>query len=170
MVEKLTKEDFQILKYQLRGGIVISALIFIIGITISIFVSLDIAKTVEFSKITVVFSAIIIMLLVSFSVFKMSNGKYLTDIKNREKVLKKFKIERKEAKLDTEAGSGNLSIDGNMKTFIRYDIIVKSTRYRVDQKFFEACTEGDEVLFHIAPKSDFRLYIQLKKDKNFKFS
>ena len=92
MVEKLTKEDFQILKYQLRGGIVISALIFIIGITISIFVSLDIAKTVEFSKITVVFSAIIIMLLVSFSVFKMSNGKYLTDIKNREKVLKKFKI------------------------------------------------------------------------------
>ena len=91
-------------------------------------------------------------------------NKYITDINNNEKTLEVKIIQTKELKKDYEAGSGGrLSIDGNMKAFNRYDIIIDNTRYRINEAFFEACREGDEVIFHIAPKSKHRLKIVLNK-------
>ncbi len=73
-----------------------------------------------------------------------------------------------QVKKDYEAGSGGrLSSNGDMKAFNRYDIIIDNTRYRINEAFFEACHEGDEVIFHIAPKSKHRLKIVLNKDTEY---
>jgi len=168
MKEKLTKEDISILRYQLRAGMIISAMTLILGIVTSIFAATDISTVSGISRQIILSLFILVSILIAYGIYNLMNGKYHKDIRGGIKIIEEHKIEQKELKQDTEAGSGSLGQE--MKTFNRYDIIIDHTRYRISKEFFEACTEGDAVLFHTVPISDFRLYIQLKQNKEIKFS
>lgn len=108
---------------------------------------------------------LIVMFCISLFInFKM-NRKYRIDIRNNEKILIPKTIQRKESKTDYEAGSGHITPlphNNPMKGFTRFSLIIENTRFRVDKELFESCKDGDEVFFHVAPKSNFRLSIQLK--------
>ena len=164
MRAKLSEEGIKNLKYQCRAGYVVSILFFLLGSSIT-FVLYYINDINSLSEAVLLFLTI---LTVSFLIAFFMMGKYITDINNNEKFLEVKIIQVKELKKDYEAGSGGrLSFNGDMKAFNRYDIIIDNIRYRVDKTFFEACREGDEVIFHIAPKSKHRLKIVLNKDTEF---
>lgn len=164
MRAKLSEEDIKNLKYQCRAGYVVSILFFLTGSSI-IFVLYYINDINSLPKAVLLFLTI---LTISFLIAFFMMNKYITDINNKVKILDVKKIQAKELKKAYEAGSGGrLSFDGNMKAFNRYDIISDNTRYRINKAFFEACREGDEVIFHIAPKSKHRLKIVLNKDTKY---
>jgi len=160
MKTKLTQEDIQKLNYQKRPAFLISGLIFILGVAISIMVNYE---NEEDYTLIMLFVTIVI----SPSVAYLMMGKYQKDISNKEKILEVKTIQKKESITDYEAGSGKITdvFAKDMKTFDNYSIIIDNTRFRVDKDFYEACNAGDEVSFHIAPKSKHRLTMELNKNK-----
>jgi len=163
MIEKLSVEDIRGLKYQCRAGYVVSILSFLIGSSL-IFGLYYIGEIRSSLNAVLLF---LIILIFSFLIAFLMIGKYITDIKKNEKILLVKIIQAKELKKDYEAGSGSSRISDGTKGFNRYDIIIDNTRYRINEAFFEACHEGDEVTFHIAPKSKHRLKIVLNKDTEY---
>ncbi|NPD47649.1 MULTISPECIES: hypothetical protein [unclassified Lentimicrobium] len=164
MKRQLSSKDIKDLKYQCRMGYIIPFFFFMIGsflvLAILDFFLLDTPLKNEFMALT-----LIAMFAISILINYQMNRKYLIDIRNNEKVLIPKTIQRKESKTDYEAGSGNRSTlphNNPMKSFIHYSLIIENTRFRVDKELFESCKDGDEVFFHMAPKSNFRLSIQLK--------
>jgi len=49
-----------------------------------------------------------------------------------------------------------------MTSYARYDLIIANTKYKVSKDFFDKCSEGDEVIFNIAPISGYLLGIDKK--------
>lgn len=168
MRRTLSKQEIKQLKYQCRMGYVIPFFFFVIS---SVLVSV-IFDTMFYNgngslNNNHIFLSVGIMFILSVLMnFKM-NGKYISDIRNNRKIFEIKTIQRKESKIDAEAGSGNMtSLPHNnpMKVLKRYDLIIENTRYRIDKELFENCSQGDEVYFHIAPKSKFRFKIELKEN------
>ena len=164
----LSAQDIKDLKYQCRMGYVIPFFFFVLG---SFLVSAVVDYIFNPDSVSLnnnhMFLVIGGMFILSvFMNFKM-NGKYISDIRNNEKILEPKLIQRKESKNDAEAGSGNMTTlphNNPMKEFKRYDLIIENTRYRIDKDLYENCVNGAEVYFHIAPKSKFRLKIELKEN------
>ncbi len=105
------------------------------------------------------------ILIISFLVSHLMNNKLYSDIRNNEKISETKIIQRKFAKIDYEAGSGNMTTlphNNPMKEFTRYDLIIDNTKYRIDKELFDKCSDGDEVLFFYAPKSKYLLGIEKK--------
>lgn len=147
MKASLTKKDLKELRYQCRMGYILPFMFFLIS---SIITMGDIKY-------------ISILLVVAFLISYLMNHKYYSDISNNVKTSETKCISQKEFKTDYEAGSGNMSTlphNDEMKAFIRYDLIIDHTRYRVEKNLFESCKEGDEVLFYYAPKSKYLLGIE----------
>lgn len=168
MRKALTAQDIKDLKYQCRMGYIIPFFFFVLGTlivsTIIYYLFNQESEGLNNYHMLLVFVAMFILSI--FINFKM-NGKYISDIKNYEKIIETKTIQRKESKNDVEAGSGNMTTrphNNPMKEFKRYDLIIENTRYRIDKELFENCEDGGEVYFHIAPKSKFRLRIEAKGD------
>jgi len=168
MNKQLTEADIKELKYQCRMGYILPFFFFVIGsyIVYAIINSLfhQINEDSNYSEIILV---LIVMFLLSILLNYKMNGKFISDIRNNVKILKNKTIQYKESKIDVEAGSGTLNMgfkNNPMKEFIRYNLIIENTRYRVDKEIFDKCAKGDDVYFHIAPKSNYRLKIDLKKN------
>lgn len=162
MKKALTQIDIKELRYQCRMGYLLPSMLFLFG---NIFVGG--AYVANFGWLGVDTEILLIMVSVFaclslFIGYKM-NWKYMTDISYKEKQVETKIVQRKEAKRDYEAGSGTLYVGQEMKGFDSYSIIVENTRYRVDEELYSACAEGGEVLFNYAPKSRYRLSIEVKK-------
>jgi hypothetical protein len=163
---QLTEKDIKGLRYQCRMGYVLPAMIFILSTFIlGVIYELNFnTKTVGLNLeigLLIAFVSLILALLISFQM----NKKYYSDIRNNIKVYEKKIIQKKTYKKDYEAGSGNMtSLPHNnpMNEFIRYDLIIENTTYRVDKELFDKCSDEDEVLFFYAPKSKYLLSIEKK--------
>lgn len=104
---------------------------------------------------------LIVMAVVSLLLSHAINWKYLSDIRNGVKRVETRVIQKKQSKVDFEAGSGTLYIGQEMKKRTRCNIIVNNIPYRVDKNFFLNCNESDEVLFNFAPCSDYLINVEL---------
>ncbi len=160
--QRLTEKDKKELRYQCRAGIVMIFLIppalFVLLTLLFSFLSPD-PSVVEYSLIVVI--SIGIGLLIGY---KMTN-KYFKDIKNDEKELYIKTIDKKEKKIDFEAGSGKAGcLLKDMDAFTSYSFIIENTVYKVDKTLFDQCEEGGQVIFVIAPISQFRLDIVPKSE------
>jgi hypothetical protein len=166
MRKTLTAQDIKDLRYQCRMGYVIPFFFFVLGsLLVSAIVDFifnqDIDSLNNIHMLLVIGSMFILSIFINFKM----NGKYISDIRNNEKILVTKTIQQRKSKIDAEAGSGNMTTlphNNLMKEFIRYDIIIENTLYRIDKELFENCANGDQVYFHVAPKSKFRLKIELK--------
>ena len=162
MKKALTQSDIEELRYQCRMGYLLPAMFFLLGNILvggACFVNFGSdGTTIEMLLIIVVVFACLALLMG----YKM-NWKYISDIAYMEKQVVTKIIQRKEAKRDYEAGSGTMYLGQEMNGFDSYSIIVENTRYRVDEELYLACAEGGEVLFNYAPKSRYRLSIEVKK-------
>lgn len=168
MRKTLSDLDIKKLRYQCRMGYVIPFFFFAIGsVLVSATVNFVLNQDSDSLNNNHLFLVLGFMFILSIFInFKM-NGKYISDIRNNEKIIETKTIQRKESKIDTEAGSGNMTPlphNNPMKEFVRYDLIIENTRYKIDKELFENCANGDKVYFHIAPKSNFRLKIELKRN------
>ena len=164
MRKKLTERDIIDLRCQCRMGYVIPAMIFIIGTFIfTAIYELYFNSNSNSINTEVVLLIVLGFILLSILIGYKMNHKYLSDIKNNEKVLETKVILKKESKRDYEAGSGTLYIGQKMKGFDSFSIIVDNYRYRVDKDLYINSNEGDEVVFSYAPVSRYLLSIELKK-------
>ena len=85
------------------------------------------------------------------------NYRYYIDLRIREKVLLVKTLKSKSKKVDYAGGRGK----GVPNAFInRYEFIVDDIAFRVDKDLFESCSEGDELFFSYAPKSQYLLCIE----------
>ena len=94
------------------------------------------------------------------------NRKYYQDLRNNKKIAEPRLIQKKIAKKDFEAGSGNFTTlphNKEMKEFIRYDLIIDNTKYRINKALFDTCADGDEVIFYYAPIS--KKLLSIEKDQ-----
>ncbi len=158
MKSKLSQEDIKKLNYQKRPGFVVSIAIFILGLILTLIAFYENCElyTLLIFLVSIIISGIVAYLMI---------GKYQKDISNKEKILEVKTIQKKESITDYEAGSGTMYPGQKMKGFDSYSIIIANTRYRVDKDFYETCNAGDEVTFHIAPKSKQRLKMGMNKNK-----
>ncbi len=164
---KLTEKDIKELKYQCRMGYVLPGMIFILGTFISgAIYELNFNTNSNGLNLGIDLLIALGFLIISFLVSHLMNRKYYSDIGNDEKFSETKIIQKKKDKKDYEAGSGNMTTlphNNPMKEFIRYDLIIENTKYRVDKELFDQCRDGDEVLFFYAPKSKYLLSIEKKK-------
>lgn len=152
----LSDNDRKQLRQQCRIGIIIPLMLLVIlNIAILGFTSMT---DFNYNSPIIQMAVLLTVLLVLFIGYLM-NRRYLADLKNGEKVGVVKKIQFKEAKKDFEAGSGTMYIGDEMNEFIRYDLIVENTRYRIDKELYEASEKGGEVVFYFAPKSNYLLEI-----------
>jgi hypothetical protein len=165
---QLTKKDIIDLKYQCRMGYVLPFMIFILGtFIVGAIYELNFNTNSDGLNLEIELLFGLGFLLISILISSKMNWKYYSDIRNNEKVSETKKIQRKIDNKDYEAGSGNMTTlphNNPMKEFIRYDLIIENTKYRIDKELFDICSNGDEVLFFHAPKSKFLLSIE-KKNK-----
>ncbi|WP_289053852.1 hypothetical protein [Carboxylicivirga marina] len=163
---KLSEQDIKDLKYQCRMGYIIPFFFFTIGsFAISGLVHFIMTEIKEPQGDFHIYITIAVVFSLSILINYLMNGKYKKDIQNGEKILEQKTIERKVSMIDAEAGSatvGDIPHNRKMNTFIRYDLIIDNTKYRIDKNLFDMCNEGDKVYFHIAPISRFRIKIDLK--------
>lgn len=161
MQEKLTKEDVDIIKYYLRQRYIISLLIFLI---ISVIAFVEVVENgFGFLSILIVTTSLI----VSYLIFYLLNSKYLSDLSNGTKIIKKYTIEKKILKEDKHSASlekGTKQKESN--TYKRFYIIFNNRRYGVDKEFYMECMVGDKVHLHMCPKSKLALYFHLEKTRN----
>lgn len=158
---KLTKKEVKELKYQCRMGYILPSMIFVIGTVLSM---MFLWKIIE-GDIKIIFYVVFGLLVISALISYIMNRKYYADIKINKKTSVAKVIQKKVETKDFEAGSGNMTTlphNNPMNEFMRYDLIVENTKFRVDKELFESCSEGDEVLFLYAPKSKFLLGIEKK--------
>ncbi len=159
MRERLTKNDKKVLKYQCRAGIVVSMMVLVFcsfGMLYGYFEYRNHTKYADFYLSL----SILLVLALSLRVRYIMMGKYLKDIRNGEKVLEIKKIQSKEFKTDHEAGSGTVAPRQEMNAFDSYNLIIDNYRCKVDKVLYDQCEEGGEVVFYIAPISDFRIDIK----------
>lgn len=159
-IRKLSKQDIRALQYQCRPGILFPAFIIILGVghlVVYNYVSSNqLAVFIGMSNVLVFAAVILLAVFVGFLIMR----RYLSDIRNGEKIIEYKRLSKKEAETGHEAGSGSVAVWQMMRENKLYNLIVEGKRYRVDKQLYEACVEGDLVEFHIAPKSKFRLRIQ----------
>ncbi|MCU4157040.1 hypothetical protein J1N10_13705 [Carboxylicivirga sp. A043] len=156
----LTAKDIKELRYQCRMGYIIPFFILLIGsaIVITLFeLHLNQGAGFNYGINTIIVSA---LALLAVMISYLMNSKYYYDIRNNYKKAQVKVLERKVKKKDFEAGSGNVTTmphNRTMNEFIRYDFIIDNTIYRVDERLYNACNNGDKVLFYYAPKSKYLL-------------
>lgn len=173
MRQPLTEKDIKEIRYQSRIGYILPVLLLLISYAFLFGLLLAKQLLLEISTINIIAITII---LISFIISYLMNGKYLADIRNGEKEGELKTIQLKEKKKDFEAGSGCvttsrlLNITKDMKEFIRYDIVVENTRYQIDEEFYNNCHVGDEVVFYFAPKSRYLIEIALKNNPSIAYS
>ncbi len=158
MKTKLTDEDIKILKYELRSGLLFALFFAVFGIagTILYYADNDINSALFVFVGTMVFCGMLYYLI---------NRKKLTDISNKEKLLEIKTLEKKISRTDWEVGSGSVAKYQEMKPFDLYNFFIDGVKYTVEKELYEACDAGDELVFHIAPKSKHLLKIE-KNNKN----
>ncbi|WP_321320610.1 hypothetical protein [Labilibaculum sp.] len=166
MRRKLTEQDIKNIKYQCRMGYILPFFFFTLG---SIFITALVDFIVSFEREIEgsihIYLTIGILFIISVLMNYLMNGKYKADLRNKEKILERKTIQKKLATEDVEAGSANvgpLPHNRSMNKFMRYDLIIDNTKYRIDKELFDKCSDGDDVFFHIAPKSKYRIKIDLK--------
>ena len=166
MRKNLTDQDKKDLKYQCRMGYVIPFFFLLLGsIFITGLVNFIMNLETDIESNLHVYITVGAILIISVLMNYLMNRKYIADIRNNEKILERRTIQQKIATADVEAGSANvgpLPHNRSMNKFMRYDLIIENTKYRIDKELFDKCNDGDEVYFHIAPKSKFRIKIDLK--------
>ncbi|MBK3519766.1 hypothetical protein [Carboxylicivirga marina] len=163
MTKSLSQADIKELRYQCRMGYLLP--VFLCALLSYVIVGFHQYNS-DFEEI--VFTSIdglIILACVIFSIWVsyQMNGKYYQDIRNNIKVAERKVIQKKQAKRDFEAGSGNMTTlphNNPMNEFTRFDFIMDNTLYRVDKDLFESCSDGDKVSFYYAPKSKYLLSIE----------
>lgn len=163
MTKSLSQADIKELRYQCRMGyllpIFLFALLSVASIVFHHYVShYDEIELTNIDGLITLMSAVF-----SIWVSYRMNGKYYQDIRNNRKVAERKVIQRKQAKRDFEAGSGNMTTlphNNPMNEFTRFDFVVDNTLHRVDKELFERCSDGDEVSFYYAPKSQYLLSIE----------
>lgn len=96
--------------------------------------------------------------------YKM-NWKYLLDLRNGEKVVETKIILKKEQKFGYEAGSGTMYFGQEMKEVYLFSIVVENVRYKIEEKLYNSCTEGEKILFNYAPKSRFLVSIEVDAER-----
>lgn len=161
MRKPLTQNNIKALRYQCRMGYILPAMLFVIGTVISVvvFETRINSKDLNFEMILIMAFG---MAGLSFFIGYKMNWKYISDIRNKEKQIETKIIQSKASKKDFEAGSGTLVVGQDMNEFYSYSIVVENIRYRVDEKLFSSCSDGDELLFNYAPKSRYLMKIELK--------
>ncbi len=173
MRQPLTEKDIKEIRYQSRMGYILPLLLLLISY--AFLFGLLITKQILL-EISTIYIIAITIILISIFISYLMNRKYLMDIRTGEKEGELKTIQVKERKKDFEAGSGcittslPLNITKEMKEFIRYDIVVENTRYQIDEKFFDNCNVGDEVVFYFAPKSRYLIEIGLKNNPSIAYS
>lgn len=153
MKTNLTEEDIKNFKNELRPGLIFSLFFSVFGIAGSIlyYADNDIMSSALVFAGTILFCSMVYFLI---------NRKKLSDISNKEKILKIKIIDKKVSKTDWEVGSGSLGQE--MNAFDIYNFFIEGVTYTVDKELYETCNAGDEVVFHIAPKSQYLLKIEKK--------
>lgn len=113
----------------------------------------------------IVYSLLIIILsiLLSSTIAFVFNNKFRQDIKNGTKLLIPKTVKSKVHRTDYEAGSGSLHPSKKMNEIDVFQFIIENTKYSVEKELFDSCLEGDIVIFHMAPKSEHLLTIELQK-------
>ncbi|MCX6231474.1 MAG: hypothetical protein NTZ33_08015 [Bacteroidetes bacterium] len=162
---QLTEEDIKELKYNCRAGIAVPVLMFLIGSSLTVFIEFfNLANTVMFiTKFQVIMlSEVFILIICSLTSYLMLR-KLVTDIRNGEKIVEKRIVSQKDEMEDYEAGSATLYIGQEMNPFEKYSIVVEGSLYRVDKELYNAVEIGDNVYFHYAPVSKYRIKITAKK-------
>ena len=169
MRTKLSDSDITIIKYQMRGPKVIALLILTFGAFYSFFYF-----SIPDFQIPIYFFLLIDLAVALFAglVFYLGTRKFKLDIQEDHKLVKRDRVQRKEAFISHETGSGTLYIPvlGNlfpklfsikMKSNNRYYLIISNTRYRVEEELYHAVNEGDFVDFHFTAVSNLRLSINI---------
>ena len=158
---RMNDTDLREIKRACRAGIVIPANLFFLSFLIASAMFIDNGFTLSFSLIFSFFATLIVAGLISFLI----NRKYYKDIRDQEKEESSSIVQKKQHRKDFEAGSGVITkfLAKPMREFIRYDIIVNNTIYRVDEKFYNECAEGDRIILYFARHSGYLLGFELKK-------
>ncbi len=161
MRKTLTKKDIKELQYQCRMGYIIPSMVFLIGtlIVTSIYETNFNTRLAFNIQATLIIALLFAVL--SFFISYIMNWKYLSDIRDKKKIIEPKVIQKKESKRDYEAGSGTLYIGQEMNGFDSFSIIVDNYRYRVEKDMFLKCNEGDEVYFNYGPTSKYLISIEL---------
>jgi len=169
MNEPLTKEDIKSLKYECRPGILISIGIFVMSILASMANDMLNTRKILLNGFLNIYVAVLLFLIVASVLGLLIIRKFITDIRRGEKLVVKAIIQKKVSKVDYEPGSGSL-VGQEMKAYEAYSIQIEGILYPVESEFFSKANEGDEVLMHIAPRSEYLLKIELIKNLSEKFA
>lgn len=94
--------------------------------------------------------------------FLMNRGCYL-DLKKGYKTIDRKTIQKKESKIDFEAGSGKSHMFQKMNSFNAYYLIIENTRYRVKEELFNTVEMGSSVSFELTAHRKHRLAITKSK-------
>ncbi len=172
MRNKLSDADKTKIKYQMRGPKVMALLI----ITFAAFYSFFYFVIPDF-QISIYYFLLIdlVVFLIAWMVYHFGTRKYFLDLQEDYKLVKIDTVQRKEAFISHETGSGTLFIPvlGNlfpklfsikMKSGNRYYLIISNTRYRVEEELYNAVTEADQVELHYTAASHFRLSINVTSE------
>jgi hypothetical protein len=161
MKAPLTPEDKKSLRYECRPGISIAVGLYFLFFII-VFISFDFkGKEGTLKEYLILFAILTSLFMVCLLLAFIYSRKYITDIKNDEKDLKRYPIQKKESKVDYEAGSGRLKFGGEMKAFDHYLLTIDDCVHDVDKEMFDRASVGDEVIMHTAPISGHLLKIEL---------
>ncbi len=161
MKRKLTPQDIKTLRYQCRKGYILPVLFFIIA-SAGAYLLLNKWVIIEGKVIAsqqFIITLLVIAILAVFISYLMI-GKYLADIRRKEKKVVEKIVQKKEQNKDFEAGSGTLYVGQKMNEYDTYNIIVDNTRYEVGPELYEKCREGGKVAFHYGPKSNYLIKIE----------
>jgi len=169
MTRELTYKDIKEIKYEKRFGIIFSCIIIAFGLLFSLNYFLDHNKNINWFNICLINICICIL---SFGIQFIMNRKYYKDLKSRNKNVIVERVDRKERSITYEAGSGMLNrpILGylfpklwkqEMKSKNRFDLIIKNTRYEIDEQLYEKINNGDTVEMHYTIFSKMLLNIEL---------
>jgi hypothetical protein len=154
-VQSLTENDKKELWYQCRGGFTISTLLFLISNAIISGICLSEHYTLHNQYVQL---AVLLAFVVPLVLGYFFTHDYISDIRNNEKIVELRTVDFTEMVEDCEAGSGKLV--GDMKVFMRYNIVVENVLYRVEKDLFDQCKNGSKVKFNIAPLSQYLLGIE----------
>jgi hypothetical protein len=163
MRKQLTPEDIKILRYECRPGIIAAFVIFVIGLIFFLIFVISISGNNLMGDIASNLQYLLVHLLLSGFIAYLLCDSFLSDIRNGEKIIEVKKLKKKIASTSYEAGSGTLYPFQDMKANGVYHFIIENTRYMVDEELYNQCVEGDEIEFHIAPKSKCRIRMSRRK-------
>ena len=157
----LTQTERKNLRNQCKMGLILSLLVFvfttIVGVTIyALFfdsnpdgLNLKIAGLIAIGTLS---SSVLLNFLIC--------NKYYRDLQFNEKVqvVKTLVNKSKSTIYHASALGSNMSKAYNEK----FEFVVDGINFNVDKELFERCTEGDQLIFNYAPKSEYLLSIEKK--------